>query len=163
MISPVKFETNSRSSTNGEVVQSGIELGQHGLFTAARIDRAAPGRCRHLGGDDEAVGVELHRVRHAEVAGDALWLTAFGIDAPDLVGAHHREVQQPVGADLHGVGRGHVLQQDPRRAAVEVKLHQPAALAALADEQPALVHGDAVGAGQVVSQHAGAAVACRAR
>ncbi len=40
---------------------------------------------------------------------------------------------------------------------------QATADAALVDEQPALVEGDAVGAGQVVAQQAGAAVRRRAR
>nr|CRL72627.1 hypothetical protein CPGR_00952 [Mycolicibacter nonchromogenicus] len=38
-----------------------------------------------------------------------------------------------------------------------VEFHQASALAAFADEQPVLVHGDAVGAGQVVAQYAAAA------
>ena len=43
-------------------------------------------------------------------------------------------------------------------AAGQVEFQQPAAVTAFVDEQPALVHGDAVGAWQVVAQHAGAAV-----
>ena len=158
MISPVKFETNSRSPTKVQVVQAGVQLGQHGLLAAARID-AQHLTAGHLGGDDVALGVELHRVGHAEIARDPLRLTALsGSIAPDLVGRHQREVQQPVGPDLHGVGRRQVLQQDPRRAAAEVEFHQPSALAAFVDEQPTLVDGDAVRAGEVVAQHAGSAV-----
>ena len=82
---------------------------------------------------------------------------AVGIDAPDLVGAHHREVQQAVRADLHRVGRRQVLHQHPRRARRQVEFHQAAAVAAFADEQPVLMNGDAVGARHVVAQHPGAA------
>ena len=62
MISPVKFETNNRPSTNVQVVQAGVQLRQHGLLAVARID-AQHLPAGHLGGDDVAVGVELHRSR----------------------------------------------------------------------------------------------------
>ncbi len=91
------------------------------------------------------MGVELHRVGNSEIAGHTLRDTAVGIDAPDLVGAHHREVQQAVRADLHGVGRGQVARQHSGCPAVEVQLQQSPAVAAFTDEQPALVKGDAVG------------------
>ena len=62
----------------GQVVQPRIELGQQRLLAAARID-AQHLPAGHLRGDDEALRIELHRVGHAEVAGDPLRLTAFGI------------------------------------------------------------------------------------
>ena len=56
------------------------------------------------------------------------------------------------------LGDGRFSSQDARDgSAAQVELHQPSAIAALADEQPALVDGDAVGAGQVVAQHPGPA------
>ena len=69
MISPVKFETNSRPSTNVQLSRPGVQLGQHGLLAVARVD-AQHLPAGDLGGDDVAVGVELDRVGHAEVAGD---------------------------------------------------------------------------------------------
>ena len=42
-------------------------------------------------------------------------------------------------------------------AGAAIEFHQPSAVAAFVDEQPVLVHGDAVRAGQVVAQHAGPA------
>ena len=64
---------------------------------------------------------------------------------------------KPVGADFHRVGRRHVLQQHPRRAAVQIDFQQAPALAALADEQPPAWNGDAVCGRDVVAQHPGAA------
>ena len=90
-------------------------------------------------------------------------LAAVRIDPPDLVGAHHRVVEQAVGPDLHGVRHRQVLEQHARRAAVEVELQQPPADPAFVDEQPALVDGDAVGAGHVVAQDPGAGRPPRAR
>ena len=75
MISPVKLETNNRSPTNVQVVQARVQLRQNGLLAVARID-AQHLPAGHLGRDDEALGIELHRVGNAEVARDPLGLAA---------------------------------------------------------------------------------------
>ena len=77
MISPVKFETNNRSPTKVQVVEARGQLRQHRLVAGARID-AQHLPAGHLGGHDEALGVELDRVGHAEVAGDPLRLPPSG-------------------------------------------------------------------------------------
>ena len=77
-------------------------------------------------------------------------IRAIDVDSPDLVGVHHREVQQAVGPELHGVGRRHVLQDHPGCRAIQGELQQPAAVPALADEQPVIVDGDPVGGRHVV-------------
>ena len=156
MISPVKFETNSRSPTKVRLSRPGFSWASTVCSPLRGID-AKHLPAGHLRGDDEAVRVELHGVGHPEVARNPLRLTTFGIDPPDLVGHHQRVVQEAVGADLHGVGRRQILEQDPLGAGAAIEFHQPATLAALADEQPVPVHRDAVGARQVVTQHAGLA------
>ena len=65
---------------------------------------------------------------------------------------------KPSGPTSIALGDGTFSSKHPRRAAVEVELEKPSALAAFADEQPALVNGDAVGGRDVGAQHPGAAV-----
>ncbi len=102
--------------------------------------------------------IELHRIRHAEAGGNGFGRTAVKVDPPDFVGAHHREVQQAVRADLHRVGGRDIFQQYPRRATAQVKLEKAPAFPAFADEQPALVDGDSVGGRDIIAQYPGVAV-----
>ena len=153
MISPVKFETNSRSPTKVRLSSPGLSWASSVLLAAARIDaqHLPAGHLRRH--DDSRSESNLTASGTPRSPVDPLRLTAFGIDAPDLVGRHQREVQQAVGSDLHRVGRRQILQQNARRAAVQIELHQPPAVAALVDEQPVLVDRDAVRAREVVAQH----------
>ena len=151
-------EAGDEQAVPGEcqVVQAGGDGSQHGALAAAGIDpQDLPGG--DLGRDDPALGVELHRVRDAEIPRHPLGLAAVRVDPPDVVGAQHRVVQLAVRPGSQGVGHRQVLQEHPRRAAGEVELQQATADPALVDEQPAPVEGDAVRAGHVVAQHPGAA------
>ncbi len=107
-----------------------------------------------FGRDDAAARVELHRGRHVESVDEQLCLAVLEVVHPDLVGEHLREVEPPVGAHHERVRSVQILHQEvgftlPRG----IELHQPAARTELVDEQPppAVIHGDAVGAGQVVA------------
>ena len=138
------------------VVQTRTELGQQMWFAATRVDTQHLS-AGHLSRHDIAPRVEFDRVWDTEIACDTLCFATIGVDAPDFVGAHHREVQETVRADFHRVGRGHVFQQYPRRPAGQVDFQQPPAFTTFTDEQPALVNGDAVGRRNIVAQHPGSA------
>src|ERR1700755_3062468 len=144
-------------SDEGRVVQAGVEIGQHRLLAGARVD-AQHLPAVHLGRHDVARRIELDRIRHAEAGGNGFGGTAVRVAPPDFVGAHHREVQQAVRADLHRVGGRDILQQYPRRATAQVKFEKAAAFPALADQQPTLVDGDSVGGRDIVAQYPGVAV-----
>lgn len=141
----------------GEIVETRSDIGQHGAVAGARVDSEYLSGA-HLRGDDVALGVELQCDRNTEIAGDAFGFAAVRIDTPDVVGAERWVVQLAVRADLEGVGQLETLDEHLRCAAVEVDFHQASVGAALVDEEPALMEGDAVDAGEVVAQQARASV-----
>ena len=87
----------------GQVVDTRIERREDLALTALWIDAKHLARMP-LGRDDEALRVELHCIGRPEVPDNPLGCAAVRVDAPDIVGAHHRVVQQAIGTDLHRVG-----------------------------------------------------------
>ena len=101
---PLTFETNSRSPMKSSRFEPWVEPRENRALTVAGI-HVEHFAAVHLRRDDVALGVELHGVGNAEVSGrPSRCLPPIRMDAPDLVGAHHREVQHPIGTDFHRYG-----------------------------------------------------------
>ena len=75
------------------------------------------------------------------------------VNRPNFVGAHYRGIEPAVWANVKGVGHRDAVLDEPRSAAVPVKLHDPRIHSALAGDQAALMIGNWVGNGHVAGDH----------